>query len=89
MEIENDTAKKIAQRCPVCKGYCQVGFSPNRKLCHGCKGRGFVLVPYEKRAIKCPACNGHGIKTNNETCYACNGNGFVVVDYNVENNNQP
>ncbi len=76
--------KQIAHRCPVCKGYCQVGYPPDRKPCHGCDAKGYILIPVDHKAIKCPACNGHGSKTNNDTCPACNGHGWVVVDKNVE-----
>lgn len=34
--------KYFAQKCPVCNGFGTV--SNKRKICHGCEGRGFVVI---------------------------------------------
>ena len=34
--------KYFAQKCPVCNGFGTV--SNKRKICHGCNGRGFIII---------------------------------------------
>jgi len=52
-EIDSSTENYSAQRCPVCNGFGTV--SNKRIECHGCQGRGFVVIdkttglPVEKR----------------------------------------
>ncbi len=39
--------KAIAQKCPVCNGFGTLKYGTIK--CHGCKGRGYVLVPIDKK----------------------------------------
>lgn len=38
--------KSIAQRCPVCNGFGSLKYGS--LVCHGCDGKGYVLVPVER-----------------------------------------
>lgn len=38
--------KSIAQRCPVCNGFGSLKYGS--LVCHGCGGKGYVLVPAER-----------------------------------------
>lgn len=40
------TPEKIAQRCPVCNGFGSLKYGTVQ--CHGCKGKGYVLVPAKR-----------------------------------------
>lgn len=33
----------VGQKCPVCNSFGTVGHI--KKICHGCQGKGYVLVP--------------------------------------------
>lgn len=35
----------VAQRCPVCNGFGTLKYG--EKVCNGCEGKGYVLVPTE------------------------------------------
>jgi DnaJ-class molecular chaperone len=38
--------ENFAQRCPVCNGHGDLNFG--KKICHGCKGRGYLILPIKK-----------------------------------------
>lgn len=42
--------KSIAQRCPVCNGFGTLKYGSIK--CHGCEGKGYVLVPANLEVIK-------------------------------------
>jgi len=37
----------VAQKCPVCNGFGTLKYGS--LTCHGCEGKGYVLVPNEDR----------------------------------------
>jgi len=41
--------RSVAQRCPVCNGFGTLKYGS--LICHGCKGRGYILVPAEKEGV--------------------------------------
>lgn len=43
INVEKITPKYLAQRCPVCNGFGTLKYGA--KVCQGCKGKGYVLVP--------------------------------------------
>ena len=43
MEVQRVTPKHIPVKCVVCGGYGTVNYG--KKECHGCQGRGYILVP--------------------------------------------
>lgn len=38
--------KYIGQKCPVCNGFGTLKFGS--KVCQGCLGKGFILIPSEE-----------------------------------------
>lgn len=44
LEVKNITPTHLPFKCPVCTGYGSVGRDPERYLCHGCEGLGWVTV---------------------------------------------
>ncbi len=46
VKIEKIKAKSIAQKCPVCAGFGRVNWQ--KQICHGCDGKGYILVPAEE-----------------------------------------
>lgn len=40
------TPENFAQRCPVCNGHGDLNYG--KKVCHGCKGKGFLILPIAK-----------------------------------------
>ncbi|MBM3703289.1 MAG: hypothetical protein FJW63_09990 [Actinobacteria bacterium] len=40
----------IGQKCPVCNGWGTVSFQ--RKQCHACMGKGYILIPAETEREK-------------------------------------
>lgn len=38
--------KKIPVECPVCHNFGTLGYA--RKVCHGCEGKGWILVEAEE-----------------------------------------
>jgi len=53
-----------AERCPVCGGRGKINTSPlyspfaSEEICHGCGGKGWVVVPDEKVHYKPPETTG-------------------------------
>jgi len=45
-EIQKVKPTHIAQRCPVCNGFGSLKYGA--KICQGCKGTGYVLVPVKE-----------------------------------------
>lgn len=46
VEIQKTKPTHIAQRCPVCNGFGTLKYGS--KICQGCKGKGYVLVPIKE-----------------------------------------
>lgn len=44
-KIEKVTPTHVAQRCPVCNGFGTLKYG--EKVCNGCEGKGYILVPAE------------------------------------------
>lgn len=47
----NDTkieATRLPFKCPVCGGFGTLAYG--RKVCHGCEGKGFIVVSQEGQA---------------------------------------
>lgn len=42
--------KVLPFRCPNCNGYGVVGYA--KKVCHSCKGKGYILVEQEVKEEK-------------------------------------
>lgn len=36
---------KVPFKCPICAGFGTLGYG--KKVCHGCDGRGFVIISQE------------------------------------------
>lgn len=43
VQIEKVTPKYYAQTCPVCNGFGTLRHGT--KICQGCEGKGYILVP--------------------------------------------
>ena len=43
--INNIKTKYIPFKCPVCNGWGSLSYG--RKICHACKGKGYVMVNQE------------------------------------------
>lgn len=46
INIEKVKPKLIGQKCPVCSGFGRVNWQ--KQICHGCSGKGYILVPAEE-----------------------------------------
>jgi DnaJ-class molecular chaperone len=44
--VKTLTPENFAQRCPVCNGHGNLNYG--RKVCHGCQGKGFLILPVAK-----------------------------------------
>jgi DnaJ-class molecular chaperone len=44
IDVEKVTPRVFAQKCPVCNGYGTLGFNGDKTQCHGCKGRGWIVL---------------------------------------------
>lgn len=45
IEIAEVKPAYYAQKCPVCNGFGTLRFG--KEVCHGCKGKGYILIPTE------------------------------------------
>lgn len=45
-KIKQITPRYYAQQCPVCNGFGTLKYG--LKICQGCTGKGYVLVPTDK-----------------------------------------
>ena len=43
IKTKRTKATHVGQKCPVCGGYGTLKYGTLK--CHGCKGRGYILVP--------------------------------------------
>ena len=41
--VKKTKPKYYGQQCPVCNGFGTLKFGA--KICHGCKGEGYIIVP--------------------------------------------
>lgn len=48
VKVRKVKPSKIGQKCPVCSGFGTLKYGAIR--CHGCDGKGFILVPAEEVA---------------------------------------
>lgn len=44
--VEKVKPSATAQACPVCNTFGTIGYA--KRTCHGCGGRGYILIPIEK-----------------------------------------
>ena len=50
IETKEVEPEVIVQKCPTCNGHGTVGY--DRKICHGCHGKGYVYVPVKAKDLK-------------------------------------
>ena len=50
IETKEVEPEVIVQKCPTCNGHGTVGY--DRKICHGCRGKGYVYVPVKAKDLK-------------------------------------
>ncbi len=50
IETKEVEPEVIAQKCPTCNGHGTVGY--DRKVCHGCHGKGYILIPIKAKDLK-------------------------------------
>lgn len=43
--VEKAKPSALAQSCPVCNSFGTLSFG--KKVCHGCNGKGYILIPVE------------------------------------------
>ncbi len=46
IEVIKVKPKNVPVVCPVCRNFGTVGFA--KKVCHGCQGKGYILVEAEE-----------------------------------------
>jgi hypothetical protein len=46
VKVRKVKPSQVGQKCPVCSGFGTLKFGKIK--CHGCKGKGFILVPAEE-----------------------------------------
>ena len=46
IKIVKVRAKYVGQECPVCRGFGTLKYGA--KICQGCEGKGYILVPAEE-----------------------------------------
>ena len=81
-----ESIEPTAIKCPVCNGHGTV--SNAFKICHGCKGKGYLVVLENKKALRCPVCNGFGSvgsKEYRQQCNSCSGSGYILIDREIQN----
>ncbi len=46
VKVSKVKPSKVGQKCPVCSGFGTLRYGQIK--CHGCDGKGFILVPVEE-----------------------------------------
>lgn len=50
IKVRKVKPSKVGQKCPVCSGFGTLKYGQIK--CHGCEGKGFILVPAEEVETK-------------------------------------